>query len=177
MDAKERVSALMDGGLARHESEGAIAQLREAGGEAREAWRLYHLIGDALREQPPLSPGFSERVASRIAAEPAILAPKPRRQGALPAWAYAAAASLAVAFVGGTTFLLTQRDAEPQAPVAAAQPPAPAPAEARELAQVPPPAAADDYLLAHQVYSPRNSLQGMAAYVRTVSDPAGEGGR
>ena len=176
MDAKERVSALMDGGLARHEAGGAIAQLRDPG-EAREAWRLYHLIGDALREQPPLSPGFAERVAARLASEPSVLAPQPRRHGALPAWAYAAAASLAVAFVGGTAFLMTQHGAEPQAPVAAAQPQPAAPAEARELAQVPPPAAADDYLLAHQVYSPRNSFQGMAGYVRTVSDPAGESGR
>ena len=30
--------------------------------------------------------------------------------------------------------------------------------------------ATQDYLLAHQVFSPRNSLQGMVPYVRTVSD-------
>ena len=29
-----------------------------------------------------------------------------------------------------------------------------------------------DYLLAHQVYSPRNSLQGVVPYVRTVSAEA-----
>jgi hypothetical protein len=34
---------------------------------------------------------------------------------------------------------------------------------------VPPPRAAD-YLLAHQAYSPRVTLQGMAPYVRMVSE-------
>jgi len=46
-------------------------------------------------------------------------------------------------------------------------------AQAHELAppaaQVPPPDSANDYLYAHQGYSPRNSLQGVAPYVRTVS--------
>jgi hypothetical protein len=36
-------------------------------------------------------------------------------------------------------------------------------------AQVAPPAAANDYLYAHQGLSPRNSLQGVAPYVRMVS--------
>jgi len=36
--------------------------------------------------------------------------------------------------------------------------------------------AANDYLLAHQGFSPRVSLQGMVPYVRTVADhPAGSG--
>ena len=34
----------------------------------------------------------------------------------------------------------------------------------------PMPVAANDYLLAHQAFSPRVSLQGMAPYVRSVSD-------
>jgi hypothetical protein len=48
---------------------------------------------------------------------------------------------------------------------------------APEVAQVqpnlvPPPTAANDYLLAHQGFSPRVSFQGMAPYVRSVSTPA-----
>ena len=35
---------------------------------------------------------------------------------------------------------------------------------------VPLPSAANDYLLAHQAFSPKISLQGMAPYVRTVSE-------
>ncbi len=41
-----------------------------------------------------------------------------------------------------------------------------------EIAKVAPPEAASDYVLAHQGYSPRISLQGMAPYVRTVSSDA-----
>ena len=54
-----------------------------------------------------------------------------------------------------------------QPPLAQAVPPAPA----RPVA-VPLPRAADDYLLAHQGVSPRISFQGMAPYVRSVSDEA-----
>jgi hypothetical protein len=39
-------------------------------------------------------------------------------------------------------------------------------------ARIPLPSATNDYLLAHQSYSPRITLQGMAPYVRTVSDEA-----
>jgi len=39
---------------------------------------------------------------------------------------------------------------------------------------VPLPSATNDYLLAHQGFSPRASLQGMAPYVRTVSDQSQE---
>jgi len=35
---------------------------------------------------------------------------------------------------------------------------------------IPLPTAANDYLLAHQGFSPRMSLQGMLPYVRTVSE-------
>jgi hypothetical protein len=42
-------------------------------------------------------------------------------------------------------------------------------AEAKPAA-VPLPSATNDYLLAHQIFSPHGSLQGMAPYVRTVSE-------
>ncbi len=76
----------------------------------------------------------------------------------------AAASLAAVAFVVSVAFS-PQDGAVPAPRVAQTAPPV-------ETARVAPPEAADDYLLAHQGYSPRNSLQGMAAYVRTVS---GEG--
>jgi hypothetical protein len=43
-----------------------------------------------------------------------------------------------------------------------------------QAVNVPLPSAANDYLLAHQGFSPRVSLQGMAPYVRTVSDEIGK---
>jgi len=170
---KARISELMDGETGRHESAAPLEALRTEG-EARETWRDYHLIGDAMRDMRILSAGFSARVAARLADEPTIVAParaaawpqRPRLQ------LLSAAASLAaVALVGWVAFGL-QEDPVQVAQVAPAtaqvQPPAaPAPA-----AQVPPPSSANDYLYAHQGYSPRNSLQGVAPYVRMVSGPA-----
>jgi sigma-E factor negative regulatory protein RseA len=165
---KARISELMDGEVERHEAAGPLDALR-AGGEARDTWRNYHLIGDAMRDTRMLSAGFSARVAARLAGEPTVMAParvapsppRPRLQ------MLSAAASLAaVALVGWVAFGL-QEDTVP-----AAQAPSTAPVAA-PVAQVPPPDTANDYLYAHQGYSPRNSLQGVAPYVRTVSSPAG----
>jgi sigma-E factor negative regulatory protein RseA len=164
---KSKISAFMDGELEQHEAASALEALRIEG-EARDDWRRYHLIGDLMRDPNTLSSGFgagfSSRVADRIAREPTVLAPPRRRNEVvrMPVWALSAAASLAaVALVGWVAFGPGE---EPQ--LARSQPQVPA---AQEAQQVAPPAAANDYLLAHQGYSPRNSLQGAAPYVRTVS--------
>ncbi len=170
-----KISELIDGELARHEAGGAFDALR-GDGEARHRWRTYHLIGDAMRETPLLSADFSARLAARLAGEPTVLAPPPlplrrpvleRRRWQLLS---AAASITAVAFVSFAYF--SQDPAVVAPPLASVTPVAPA----VESAQVAPPEAANDYLLAHQGYSPRNSLQGMAPYVRTVSSQA-PGGR
>jgi hypothetical protein len=92
----------------------------------------------------------------------------------MPIWALSAAASVAaIALVGWVAFgPVDDSQIAGNAPqvVAAKEPPQAAP-------QVAPPAAANDYLLAHQGYSPRNSLQGAAPYVRTVSSDMRGAGR
>ncbi|MEA3194542.1 MAG: sigma-E factor negative regulatory protein RseA [Betaproteobacteria bacterium] len=143
---KDRISALMDGELAEREAAETIAALTSDAG-ARSAWSTYHLIGDALRE------GHSVRAPRRPAAN------APFWRVALPATAVAAA----VALVSWVAF----------GPVQQSQPAQVAPV-AQAPATIPPPRAANDYLLAHQGFSPRVALQGMTAYVRTVSDPAEE---
>ena len=67
---REFISALSDGELPDIDLELAMAALD--GTEGQQAWDLYHRIGDALRAEatPDLSPGFSERLAARLAAEP-----------------------------------------------------------------------------------------------------------
>lgn len=75
---RDYISAFADGELPDADLELALAALREADG--REAWQLYHEIGDALRAEPAapiLSPRFAERLAARLAAEPT-----PLRRGA-----------------------------------------------------------------------------------------------
>jgi sigma-E factor negative regulatory protein RseA len=165
---KEKISALMDGELDRRAAAEAIGGLRREG-EATEAWRVYHLISDGMRDTRVFSKGFMARFSERLAAEPTVLAPAdlPGRTP-LQRFAFAAAASLAaVALVGWLAFA-----PQPQAPQPMAQAPAPAPVV--QAVNVPLPSAANDYLLAHQGFSPRVSLQGMAPYVRTVSDEIGK---
>jgi sigma-E factor negative regulatory protein RseA len=177
----EYVSEFMDDELAGSEAGRIVSTLREDG-EGRQAWRTYHLIGDVLRDHRVLSAGFSERVAASLEKEPTVLAP-----AALPvaarSWrrylAPAAAGVAAAGFVGAVAFMMPMQ--EPSAPLIAQGPqvrPTPA-AQVTEPAPapVPLPAATDDYLLAHQGYSPRNRLQGVAPYVRTVSGQALEGRR
>jgi sigma-E factor negative regulatory protein RseA len=67
---REVISALSDGALPDIDQELAMAALDGADGQ--QAWDLYHRIGDVLRAEatPDLSPGFTERLAARLAAEP-----------------------------------------------------------------------------------------------------------
>jgi sigma-E factor negative regulatory protein RseA len=175
---KEKISALMDGELEGKAAAELIDEL-ERGGEALDAWRTYHLVSDAMRDTQLLSAGFTDRVVQRLAAEPTVLAPKklhfgaqqePRRRFATPA---AAAASLAaIGLVGWLAVAPQHQLAPPGTPIAQVVQPA---LEAKKPVMVPLPTATPDYLLAHQGFSPRISLQGMSAYARTVSAQANEG--
>ena len=158
---KERVSVLMDGELDDKSAAAAIQSLASER-EARDAWRSYHLIGDLMRGSAPLSEGFAARITWKLAEQPTVLAPgrirpQPRRWFTVSA---VAASLAAVALVAWLAF--APQPQVPAAPLAQAKPEAPA--------IVPMPTAANDYLLAHQGFSPRVSLQGMAPYVRTVSE-------
>jgi hypothetical protein len=79
----------------------------------------------------------------------------------------------AAALVGWMAFAPQQKAAPLLAPLAAKQA-TPVVVVAKKTAKeaparLPMTAATRDYLIAHQVFSPRNSLQGMARYVRAVS--------
>lgn len=166
---KSKISALMDSELDARELHEPLSALGEDG-DARETWRTYHLISDALRGGAILSANCAPRVAQRLAQEPALIAPLPsairppeRARWFVPS---ALAASVAAVALVGWVALAPQQGAGPaSAPLARAE-------RAKEPAQLPLTSAAQDYLIAHQAFSPRNSLQGMAPYVRSVSDQA-----
>jgi len=170
----ERISQLMDGELDEPAIETTLAALRRDP-QAAETWRTYHLISDAMRDTPLLSAGFAARLAERLAAEPTVLAPARRQPRPRLVWAAAAS----VAAVGLVGWLAFAPQPEPAARVASA------PKSASPALHKPPvvavttilPKAANDYLLAHQGFSPRVYLQGMAPYVRTVSEPVEEPGK
>jgi sigma-E factor negative regulatory protein RseA len=165
------ISELMDGELDPPAAGGLLAGFKGSPGLDQD-WALYHLIGDTIRQQAFYSPRLLEHVAARLAAEPAILAPRarPARERAL---GYAAVAAASVAVVAVVAWVGFQGTDEAPAPrTAAVQESAVA-----SPASVPMPTGVNDYLLAHQEYSPSSVVQGVVPYVRTVSLDAGAAGR
>lgn len=162
MVERERISALMDGELADDDAVGRIQQIRT--GEGADDWDTYHLIGDVLRGDAMLPPGFADKVHAALANEPTILAPasvrKPTRS--LQWYAMSAAASIAGVAVVGWLTLANRGGLPPDATdVAATAVSTPA------MAQVDPEVSA--YLRAHQEVSPTAAMHGVASYIRTVS--------
>ena len=200
---KTKISTFLDGELDSFDSTEVIDALK-ADAVARETWRLYHLISDALRDTVLRTEGFSARFSERLAAEPIVFAPvrPPAERGRWVALS-AAASVAAVALVGWLAFAPgpeLRPGATPGLPLASAPPTGAAaqPAQAASAATLPPAARqavavqrespqsqlplmpsqmANDYLFAHQEFSPSMSLQGVAPYVRTVSAPVKQGER
>lgn len=151
----EQISRLMDDEMDEEDVDRLLAVLRQHG--APPAWDTYHLIGDAMRELAPVPSAFMERFGARLAAEPTVLAPRPRTRYKPRAIALSAAAS--VAAVGLVVWAVMQTHVAdfPENPVVAN-----APQSGFENV--------NPYLLAHQEHSPSVAMQGMATYIRTVSE-------
>jgi sigma-E factor negative regulatory protein RseA len=192
----DRISALMDGELAREEAARLVADIRAKDG-LRETWAVYHLIGEALRREPCRDCGVVQSVSKRLEGEPTVLAPRRitgeiGRRWALPGMA-AAAAIVSVTWMAVETYeggsgqpavmpvsqmivpAVAVHSSTPWPEYAQAVPvlgqssaPAPIQFSAREF---------DAYLRAHQEFSPSTTLQGLAPYVRAVTTGAGETGR
>ena len=185
----DRISAFMDGEAGQAEGHQAVLRLKQDD-ECLETWKTFHLIGDTMRGVPALRDDFSVRFHARIEQEPTLLAPRMvwRKPATL---ALSAAASLAAVSVV-LSLVFTDNALQPQAQVAASpqsgatQVAASPQSGATQVAAVPqsgptqivmlpqPVAAANqarvnEYLMAHQEYSPSTTLQGVAPYVRTVS--------
>jgi sigma-E factor negative regulatory protein RseA len=169
---KEKLSALIDGELEGDDLRAHLARLR-ADPELRSAWDAYHLIGDALRGQ--ISPEVAARVVARLREEPTVLAPRPEKTdpfGRFGWYAMSAAASVAaVAFVVWTASPGWR--AEPQlagGPASTTGAPA-----VTTLVSIEPHPEVENYLLAHQPYSHRSAMQGIATYVRANDEPGAAG--
>jgi len=159
----EELSVWMDGELQSAQSLHLPLQLKRDT-DLRAKWDCYHLIGDALRGI--WGPDLCAKVSDRLDSEPTALAPRwrkmaaKRRRHALPAVATAAAVVIA-AFVGFVAPHGVQQDIPPIAAI-----PKPEPKQFPVAAWQ----GANDYLLAHQRYSPSTALQGIASYVSTVAE-------
>ncbi len=155
---KDQLSALIDGELEIDSADHLIASAK-VGGELKQCWAHYHLIGDVMRGEMNTNYSLSSRVMSALEAEPTVLAPNRLQERADMAsvpesrltvthsgkfWSIAASVA-AVMFVGVMVLQLNQT--EELMPV--------------EIAQSVP----TEYLQAHQAAAPN----GAAYYIQTAS--------
>lgn len=157
---KQEISALMDGELFEDEAESLLNRIGR-GSDARRDWEIYHLIGDVLRQPEHIHSDLSAKVRECMQDEPTVLAPRGRAvKQQMRMLAMSIAASLSA--VGVVAWMSLQIGPE-VAPKMAAQQNAVRPVNA----QIHP--KANDYLMAHQEFSPSTDMNGGASYIRTVS--------
>jgi len=165
----ERISAFMDGEVEDSEVTGQVRRMKEDPG-VRAAWGTYHLIGDTLRgKKVGFSQDFNAKLSAKLAEELTILAPRSRTplQASARRFALPVAASLGGAALVAWLAVFNNPFA-PQNENLALKPAGPLAAQT-QLAANPASGEVNDYLLAHQQFSPSTTMQGVASYVRTVS--------
>jgi len=163
----EKISALMDGELDEQQSGQQLVRLKQDE-DLLQCWQTFHLIGDALRGERALSHNVERRVVTRLAEEPTVLAPRRSMTKRVTTYALSAAASLsAVALVGWVAFVNNPVAPQPELAKVPSAPSATVPST--QLASVPSDGRMNEYLIAHQEFSPSTALQGLAPYIRGVS--------
>ncbi|HEY5994742.1 MAG TPA: sigma-E factor negative regulatory protein [Gallionellaceae bacterium] len=168
---KQHISALMDGELFDEEAEAVFDKLKR-NPEGHDDWMMYHLIGDALRQPDHVHADISTSLRDRLYAEPTVLAPRGRAAHRARWFAVSAAASvMALSVVAWLSAKVAPPAATPQ--MAVIQQPSnlalvqqsgnvrPASLSARR--------SVNDYLMAHQEFSPDNNVQDAASYIHTVA--------
>jgi sigma-E factor negative regulatory protein RseA len=164
----DKISQWMDGELSGHETREQLTRIKQDA-ELHHCWGVFHLVGDVMRGERALSQEFEQRVAARLAGEPAVLAPRHRVASRFATYALSAAASVsAVALVGWIAFFNNPLAPQPDLAQAPTTPP-PAAAPSEQLASVPNDGKMNEYLIAHQEFSPSTEIQGLAPYIRGVS--------
>lgn len=157
---KHEISALMDGELFEDEAEVLFDQVKRDA-DAHRNWATYHLIGDVLRQPDSIHRDISARVRERMQNEPTVLAPRSRAlTQKVRTVALSAAASLAA--VGVVAWMSLQISPE-AAPQMAMQQTAVRPVSLQIQTK------SNEYLMAHQEFSPSTDMNGGASYIRTVS--------
>ncbi len=159
---KQHISALMDGELFDDEAEALLDRVkRDSAG--REEWLTYHLISDVLRQPDHVHADISAAMRERLQTEPTVLAPHSRANQRARWFAVSAAASvMALAVVA---WLSAQ--VGPEAPQIAMQQAGNSNLRPASLAVKKD--GMNDYLMAHQEFSPSFEVQGATAYIRTVA--------
>jgi sigma-E factor negative regulatory protein RseA len=179
----EKLSALMDGELARNEAQGVIKTLG-ADSAQRESWDAYHLIGACLRGDAISKNGESfarnagtDAIFARLAAEPTVLAPaairKPSFVESRTRMVLAMAASVVTVSAVGVVALKQQQGAS-VAPVTLVQQVAPQPVADAALQRAQADLRVNDYLVVHRQFADPNAFQAatLSQSRDTVRSPA-----
>jgi sigma-E factor negative regulatory protein RseA len=162
---KQEISALMDGELFEDESDSLLGRVKRDSA-TRDDWEVYHLIGDVLRQPEHIHCGLSAKVRARMQEEPTVLAPRGRTaKHKIHTMAWSAAASLAA--VGVVAWMSMQITPE-TSPQLALQQTALRPASAGIKNKT------NEYLMAHQEFSPSTGMNSGAYYIRTAAYQPGE---
>ncbi len=159
---KQDISALMDGELFEDDAEMLLDKLKK-NPRAQDEWQAYHLIGDVLRQPDYVCKDISAAFHERLQAEPIVFAPRRMAVQKVRYFALSAAASvMALALVA---WLSIQVGTEPAPQIASVQ-------QQNEVrpASFSSASTVNDYLMAHQEYSPSAELHGTASYIRSVSE-------
>lgn len=161
------ISSVMDGEVKYEDAQHLFAATKTRP-ELMEAWQTYHLIGDCLRQQAPLSKDFALKVSERLAEEPTILAPPRRNVPSFdhPLIGLSAAASVAIiTFAGWSAY----QHADLQTPSAIQTASVAQGGQLVAMAQKPYPGF-NSYLVAHRETSPSMGMEGVTPYIRAVAD-------
>jgi sigma-E factor negative regulatory protein RseA len=157
---KHEISAMMDGELFEDEAEILLSQLKRDP-DAHRDWVTYHLIGDVLRQPEYVHRDISAKVRERLQNEPTVLAPR-RHALKQKARVFALSAAASLLAVGVVAWMTLQISPETSVQMAMQQ------SYIRPVnMQIQ--AKSNDYLMAHQEFSPSNDMNGGASYIRTVT--------
>lgn len=157
---KKEISALMDCELFEDEAESLLDRIGR-GTDAHKDWEVYHLIGDVLRQPDHIHCDLSAKVRERLREEPTVLAPRGHAvKRKVRTVALSAAASLAAV---GVVAWMSQQIGSETLPQMAMQNNALRPVSMQIQSN------SNDYLMAHQEFSPSTDMNGGASYIRMVT--------
>jgi sigma-E factor negative regulatory protein RseA len=156
---KQEISALMDGEMFEDQADAFLDKVKRHP-EMQQDWDNYHLIGDALRQPDHICKSFGKSFHERLQAEPTVIAPYKRTTQKVRNFALSAVASvMALALVA---WLSLQVGSEPAPQIAATQ-------VQQNNAVRPASTQANDYLMAHQEFSPSAEVHVAAPYIHAVA--------
>jgi sigma-E factor negative regulatory protein RseA len=169
MVERERISALMDGELDNADL-GAQVKRTADGGELARCWDTYHLIGESLRREPGVQLDLAAGISRALASEPTVLAPgrAPVAQPAQRMRTLALSMAATVAGIGVVIWMVLGQQGDSSVGRVELVQSGTVSARSEVVTQAVD-ADVNDYMMAHQEYSPTAAMHGVASYVRTVS--------